>query len=60
MSGPYRTGERHESANALNGFSEHRAGQLMTNYLALPTGEGAPAEVNAVIEIPRGQTNKYE
>jgi len=32
----------------------------MTNYLALPTGEGAPDEVNAVIEIPRGQTNKYE
>jgi len=32
----------------------------MTNYLALPTGGGAPAEVNAVIEIPRGDTNKYE
>jgi inorganic pyrophosphatase len=32
----------------------------MTNYLALPTGDGAPAEVNAVIEIPRGDTNKYE
>jgi inorganic pyrophosphatase len=32
----------------------------MTNYLSLPTGEGAPDEVNAVIEIPRGQTNKYE
>jgi inorganic pyrophosphatase len=32
----------------------------MTNYLALPTGDGAPDEVNAVIEIPRGQTNKYE
>jgi inorganic pyrophosphatase len=32
----------------------------MTNYLVLPVGEGAPAEVNAVIEIPRGQTNKYE
>ncbi|MDX6497488.1 MAG: inorganic pyrophosphatase [Blastocatellia bacterium] len=32
----------------------------MTNYLALPAGQGAPAEVNAVIEIPRGQTNKYE
>jgi inorganic pyrophosphatase len=32
----------------------------MINYLALPTGEGAPAEVNAVIEIPRGDTNKYE
>jgi inorganic pyrophosphatase len=32
----------------------------MTNYLALPIGEAAPDEVNAVIEIPRGQTNKYE
>jgi len=32
----------------------------MTNYLSLPIGEGAPDEVNAIIEIPRGQTNKYE
>ena len=32
----------------------------MTNYLALPIGKGAPDEVNAVIEIARGQTNKYE
>src|SRR5438132_13999236 len=32
----------------------------MTNYLNLPIGESAPDEVNAVIEIPRGQTNKYE
>jgi inorganic pyrophosphatase len=32
----------------------------MTNYLALPAGDGAPDEVNAVIEISRGQTNKYE
>ena len=32
----------------------------MINYLSLPTGNGAPAEVNAVIEIPRGDTNKYE
>ena len=32
----------------------------MINYLALPTGDSAPAEVNAVIEIPRGDTNKYE
>src|SRR2546422_11437280 len=32
----------------------------MINYLTLPTGDGAPAEVNAVIEIPRGDTNKYE
>src|SRR3989441_11701842 len=32
----------------------------MVNYLKLPIGDGAPGEVNAVIEIPRGQTNKYE
>ena len=32
----------------------------MTNYLALPIGDAAPNEVNAVIEIPRGNTNKYE
>ena len=32
----------------------------MMNYLALPTGRAAPEEVNAVIEIPRGNTNKYE
>ena len=32
----------------------------MTNYLSLPIGDGAPSEVNAVIEIPRGTTNKYE
>jgi inorganic pyrophosphatase len=32
----------------------------MTNYLTLPTGDAAPAEVNAVIEIARGDTNKYE
>lgn len=32
----------------------------MTNYLSLPIGDGAPGEVNAVIEIPRGTTNKYE
>src|SRR5690242_19142468 len=32
----------------------------MIDYLALPTGDGAPTEVNAIIEIPRGDTNKYE
>ena len=32
----------------------------MTNYLSLPIGDHAPVEVNAVIEIPRGDTNKYE
>ena len=33
---------------------------LMTNYLTLPIGKAAPAEINAVIEIARGDTNKYE
>jgi len=33
---------------------------MSTNYLTLPIGHGAPAEVNSVIEIPRGDTNKYE
>src|SRR5215813_13918431 len=32
----------------------------VTNYLSLPIGDRAPDEVNAVIEIPRGTTNKYE
>src|SRR5881398_2351873 len=32
----------------------------MTNYLNLPIGESAPDEINAVIEIARGDTNKYE
>jgi inorganic pyrophosphatase len=32
----------------------------MPDYLSLPIGENSPNEVNAVIEIPRGQTNKYE
>src|SRR5438034_5041794 len=32
----------------------------MTDFLTLPIGDGAPAKVNAVIEIPRGETNKYE
>src|SRR6476661_6063787 len=32
----------------------------MVNYLELPIGERAPEVVEAVIEIPRGQTNKYE
>src|SRR5438270_36820 len=32
----------------------------MINYLNLPIGDKVPDEVNAVIEIPRGQTNKYE
>lgn len=32
----------------------------MTDYLHLPIGAAAPAEINAVIEIARGDTNKYE
>lgn len=30
------------------------------NYLTLPTGAHAPSVVNAVIEVPGGQANKYE
>lgn len=30
------------------------------NYFDLPTGPGAPAEVNVVVEIPRGSSNKIE
>src|SRR6058998_330066 len=32
----------------------------MVNYLTLPIGSNAPDVVNAVIEIPLGQVNKYE
>ena len=32
----------------------------MPNYLQLPIGESAPQIVNAVIEIPSGEVNKYE
>lgn len=32
----------------------------MTNYLSLDIGEASPEVVTAVIEIPRGSTNKYE
>jgi inorganic pyrophosphatase len=32
----------------------------MTNYLTLPIGAGTPNVVNMVVEIPRGQDNKYE
>ena len=32
----------------------------MTDYYDLPPGARAPAEVNAVIEIPKGSRNKYE
>jgi len=30
------------------------------DYLRLPVGDSAPERVNVVVEIPRGQTNKYE
>ncbi len=30
------------------------------NYLRLPLGSRAPEIVNAVIEVPGGQANKYE
>src|SRR5438132_8623275 len=30
------------------------------NYLTLPIGQKAPEVVNAVIEVPSGQANKYE
>ncbi len=32
----------------------------MIDYLTLPLGSGAPRVVNAVIEIPLGESNKYE
>jgi len=32
----------------------------MTNYLDLPTGRDVPNVINAVIEIPKGSSNKYE
>jgi|SRR5579872_3383751 len=30
------------------------------NYLTLPIGSHAPEVVNAVVEVPRGESNKYE
>jgi inorganic pyrophosphatase len=30
------------------------------NYLHLPLGERAPGEINVVVEIPEGSSNKYE
>lgn len=32
----------------------------MPNYLELPVGERCPEVVNAIIEIPSGEVNKYE
>src|SRR5688572_8326478 len=40
------------------GASQRKA--LMTNFLELPTGRDVPNVINAVIEIPKGSSNKYE
>ena len=32
----------------------------MPNYLTLPVGENCPEVINAVVEIPLGEVNKYE
>jgi inorganic pyrophosphatase len=32
----------------------------MIDYKSLPVGKNAPKEVNAIIEVPKGQRNKYE
>jgi inorganic pyrophosphatase len=32
----------------------------MPNFLTLPVGENAPEVINAVVEIPLGEVNKYE
>jgi inorganic pyrophosphatase len=32
----------------------------MLDYKSLPIGDDAPAVINAVVEIPKGSTNKYE
>ncbi len=32
----------------------------MADYKRLPIGDDAPRTVNAVVEIPKGSTNKYE
>jgi inorganic pyrophosphatase len=32
----------------------------MPNYLELPTGSDVPNVINAIIEIPKGSSNKYE
>ena len=37
-----------------------RVAHAMTNYLELPAGNDIPNTVNAVIEIPKGSSNKYE
>jgi inorganic pyrophosphatase len=34
--------------------------EVTTNYLHLPVGDGAPEEINVVVEIPQGSRNKYE
>ena len=32
----------------------------MADYLNLPIGDQVPEVLNAIIEIPLGETNKYE
>lgn len=32
----------------------------MTNYMELPAGRELPTVINAIIEIPKGSSNKYE
>ena len=32
----------------------------MSNYMELPAGRDLPAVINAIIEIPKGSSNKYE
>jgi inorganic pyrophosphatase len=32
----------------------------MPNFLTLPVGENAPEVINAIVEIPLGEVNKYE
>ena len=50
----------HDAAQAHPPADAGGTVNILTNYLSLPIGDGAPGEVNAVIEIPRGTTNKYE
>jgi inorganic pyrophosphatase len=33
---------------------------MKQNYCCLPTGDNPPEEVNCLVEIPKGCTNKYE
>src|SRR5690349_7743181 len=44
---------------SVKGAHRRASGTLM-NYLSLPIGEQVPEIVNAVVEIPGRQANKYE